>query len=212
MTSTLEPIVFLVDDEEVDRQHLARILSKSGLQVQQCINSQAFLDTFDAEQVGCVVIDVNLPGLNGPELHNILVERGSQMPVILVSGVATVSVATTAMRMGALDVLEKPVDEETFTATVKRGIEMSTKMKIRNNAAKKIKEEVETLTSEEREALPYICDGYSVKAVAAQLNIGFVVAARHQSSIFEKLNVCNAIGLVKRLEKTDIQTSVTADC
>lgn len=206
-----EPIVFLIDDDEVDRKHMVRILKGAGFEVQECGDSDSFLESFDANQVGCAVIDVRLPGLDGPGLHKILLEKDGQMPVILVSGVATVSVATTGMRMGALDVLEKPVDREALVSAVTRGVDLSTKLNLRRNAAKKINEQVKMLTNEEQQVLPYICEGYPIKAIAAKLHVGFVDAARHQSSIFEKLCVCNAIELIKRLETSDIQMEIAVE-
>ncbi|WDQ15464.1 response regulator transcription factor [Rhodopirellula sp. P2] len=198
------PTIHLVDDNEVDRIAIRRILASVGIAVKEYADSDAFLAELGSSQIACLVVDVRMPGLDGPSLQRELLERCLDIPIILVSGVATVPIATAAMRLGALDLLEKPVDPERFVSLVKTALSIGEDREMRMKLALQLKEELATLTEQERLVLPSVCDGLSIKAIAAQRELTFTEAARCQSSVLEKFSCCNPLQLLKRFQKAGL--------
>ncbi|SMP66927.1 Two-component response regulator, FixJ family, consists of REC and HTH domains [Neorhodopirellula lusitana] len=201
----LTPTAYIVDDDEIDRSAMTRILRKADILVEENSHPQSFLESLDSIQVGCLIVDVNMPGLDGPALQRQIISRGRSLPVILASGATTIPVATEAMRLGALDVLEKPVDGDTLVALVRRGFSESARAIQMAEMGRRVQQEMETLTPKELEVLPYVCEGYSLKGISAKFGFGFTDAARHQAQILEKLNSCNAIQLLRRFQNANIR-------
>lgn len=206
-----DPVVHLVDDNEVDRIAFRRILSKAGIDVKEYDDPDSFLKEVDQISVACLVVDVCLPGLNGPELQLKLLERSLKIPIILVSGVATVPIATEGMRLGALDLLEKPVDPDRFVELVQKGFAISSDRDAQKRMVARLQEEWDTLTPEEQAMLPHVCEGLSLKAIAAKCDLQFTHAAHCQNSILEKFNSCNPMQLVKRFQMADFPVIVKSE-
>lgn len=198
------PTVHLVDDSEVDRIAIGRMLSPLGISVKEYADSASFLAELDENDISCLVVDVRMPGLDGPSLQRALLERSLDIPLILISGVATVPIATAAMSLGALDLLEKPLNPEQFVSLVQKGLLIGEERAARMRLAGQLRAELATLTEEERRVLPSVCDGLSIKAIAAQCDLKFTEAARCQSSILEKFHCCNPLQLLKRFQKAEL--------
>ena len=113
-------IVFIVDDEADVRDSLARLLRSEGLAVETFGSAQDFLDQSPEDRIGCLVLDVHMPGLSGPELHDQLIERGLLLPVIYLTGRSNIATGVRAMKQGAQDFLEKPVDADDLLAVVRQ--------------------------------------------------------------------------------------------
>lgn len=197
--------VYLVDDSEIDRLAITRILVKAGFQVEQYASAHSFLDSFDPLRVGCLVVDIRMPGLEGPELQQKLKSDGAKTPVIFISGVATVSLAIEAVRLGAIDVLEKPVDSDRLCECVTTGLQLSRAGQERQRIALLTYRELATLTPEEREVLRYVCAGKSLKQISAHFHVDFTTAARHQSRILDKLCSCNPMQLLQKLQAAEFE-------
>ena len=120
--STLPPIVFVVDDDAFVRRAANRLLTAAGFAVQSFESADAFLEHYDGTTPGCLVLDVAMPGLNGLELQQALISRGSYLPIIFLTGRADVPASVSAMKWGALDFLTKPVDEADLVSAIRKAI------------------------------------------------------------------------------------------
>lgn len=200
-----DAIVYLIDDTETDRLATANVLLKRGLSVQEYADSQSFLKAFDPLRVSCLVVNMRMPGLDGLELQEKLIGAGAKVPIIFISGEATIQFATVVMRMGALDMLEKPVDPERLLECVSNGLDLSREGQQRQELRILTRHELNELTPTEREVLPYICAGYSLKQITARFAVNFTTAARYQGRILEKLNSCTPMQLLTKLQSADIE-------
>src|SRR5262245_47965583 len=118
------PVVFVVDDDLAVSKFLERLVTSVGLSCQPYASGVEFLRHVDADQCGCAILDVRMPGLSGLDTQRSLVDRGIPLPVIFVTGYADVATAVLAMKAGALDVFVKPVNSQHLLDSVHRAIEI----------------------------------------------------------------------------------------
>lgn len=196
--------VAVVDDCDFDRYATTSILVKAGYRVFDFDDARTFLSLVETMSIGCIVADWKMPSMEGTSLLRFITASDQAIPMILVSGVATVAIATEAMRYGAIDVLEKPVNPEALVESVERGFDISRRGLEKRKLAKTIAAELESLTAKEREVLPFVCSGLSLKEIASEFEFGFATAARHQSRILDKLGCDNPLQLARKLQKADM--------
>ena len=106
----------MIDDDDIDRLSLTRSLTRRFFQVIDCASAEDFLRQVDPLQPGCLVLDMRMPDLSGSELQQQLAQRHIRLPIIFVSGLVNVEIATQSMKLGAMEVLEKPVNEKRLNA------------------------------------------------------------------------------------------------
>src|SRR6478752_3514117 len=122
MSSTLSPLIHLVDDDEAVRASLALLIGTVGLRVQPWAEPQAFLDGFDRQAIGVIVLDVRMPGMSGLALLDALVAQGVDQPVVMLTGHGTVEMCRRAFKSGAAEFLEKPVDDEVLLEALQNAV------------------------------------------------------------------------------------------
>src|SRR5947209_4684484 len=115
-------IVYVVDDDAAVRDGLSRLLRSAGLIADCYSTGEDFLAKAVRDGIGCILLDVSMPGMTGPQLHDQLREHGCSLPIIYLTGHGTVSIGVSAMRQGAFDFLEKPVDGDELLAVVGKAI------------------------------------------------------------------------------------------
>ncbi len=114
--------VFIVDDDAAMRDSLRWLLESEGLSVETHATAEEFLDAYDSGRLGCLLVDVCLPGMSGLELQQELKERGIALPVIMVTGYGEAATKTRALRAGALDFIEKPLSVELLVSRIRQAI------------------------------------------------------------------------------------------
>ena len=123
MSTGSGPTVFIVDDDPAMRDSLSWLLQSEGLSVATYATAEAFLDTYDPSQPGCLVLDVSLPGMSGLELQDALRARGITLPVVIVTGYGEAATKARALRAGALDFIEKPLSVELLLGRIRQAFE-----------------------------------------------------------------------------------------
>src|SRR4030095_486573 len=118
-----QPTVFLVDDEASVLKALSRLLRSAGLNVETFGSPREFLQRHDPHAPGCLVLDVAMPGLNGLDLQRALAARGTELPIIFLTGRGDIPMSVEAMKQGAVDFLTKPTNDEDLLAAVRAGID-----------------------------------------------------------------------------------------
>lgn len=210
----LSGIVHVVDDDASFRTAVERRLRFAGYDVETYASAQQLLDQLPgADQPGCILLDVQMPGLNGPELQSRLIELGSILPIVFVTGYADTATTVRAMKAGAEDVLTKPVSSEQLIDAVERGITRYEYARSRRSRLHSLHTLVTTLTPRERQVFELIIRGKINKQIAHVLGTTERTIKAHRHQVMEKMQVQSLAGLVsiaERLGMLDPDGSPTA--
>lgn len=191
-----KPAVFIVDDDEAVRKGLSKLMESVGLCTKTFESAQAFLDSYDPSQAGCLLLDVRMPGMSGLRLHDILVEKGVTIPVIFITGHGDLSMAVEAVKKGAFDFLEKPVGDQKLLDKIQEAIAEDGRLRQKQSEQKAVAAKLSLLTAREHEVLDGIMEGKANKIIAAELAISESTVERHRASIMEKMQVNSVARLV----------------
>jgi len=192
-----ESIVYVVDDDQATRESVCAFVEGLGYVAVPFRTGEEFLKDFDTAWSGCLVTDYRMPGINGLELQSQLSERGSRMPVIVVSGYANVPVTVRAMRLGAVTLLEKPYQEYELASAIREALLRDEENRRTARRQAEICERIETLTYEERRVMQQIVAGKMNKWIALELGLGKRTVERYRHNIFEKMHVESAAELAR---------------
>jgi len=190
-------VVYIVDDQDLVRRSLSRLVESVGMSARAYASPAEFLEAYDRDVPGCLILDVRLPGMSGIELQEKLAAEGSAHPVILISGHADVPTAVRAMKAGAVDFVEKPVNDQELLDRIQRWV--ATDLERRKDSAEmgEVLARFHTLTAREREVLRHVVDGMSTKEVARTLGLSPKTVDIHRGNIMQKLAVHSAVELTR---------------
>lgn len=180
-------LIRLVDDDEDLRDTFSTMLSYEGWQVKTYATAQAFLADDQPSMPGCLILDVRLPGMTGTELQSALVERGYQIPIIILTGHANVDLAVTSFKQGAADFLQKPVDEAKLIEVITQLARNSLLEALGIPTGKRLVYALETLTERERAVMALMKEGVPPQQIALRLGISERTVYVHRVSIYQKL-------------------------
>ncbi|TWG80398.1 LuxR family two component transcriptional regulator [Cupriavidus gilardii J11] len=189
--------VFIVDDDEAMRDSLTWLLEGNGYQVRSFASAEQFLAAYDANQVSCLILDVRMPGMSGPELQERMLAENIQLPIVFITGHGDVPMAVSTMKKGAIDFIEKPFDESELRALVER---MLQKARADYSAAREqraAQDLLGKLTTREQQVLERIVAGRLNKQIADDLGISIKTVEAHRANIMEKLNVNTVADLLR---------------
>jgi FixJ family two-component response regulator len=196
--------VFIVDDEAGVRNALARVFRSAGLQTAVFPSANEFLASFDSEAPGCLVLDLAMPGLNGIELQRALDRIGSPLPIVFLTGHATVSDSVQAMKGGAVDFLTKPVEDDVLLEAVRAALERDAEARASRSELDEIRERLSTLTPREREVLQQVVCGRLNKQIAHQLGTVEKTIKVHRARVMKKMQAGSLAELVRMAERLGI--------
>lgn len=194
------PIVFVVDDDDSLRRALSRLITTWGYEVQTFADPELFLETQHPERACCAIIDLRMPSLNGLELQAEITKRGHGIPVVFLTGHGNVPTTVEAMREGAVDFLEKPVEEEDLKAAVHRALDLSVAVMHRKSELDDARRLLANLTPREFETLRCVIAGAPNKVVAYRLGITERTVKAHRHQVMEKMRVKSLAELVRTAE------------
>lgn len=200
----LETVIFIIDDDESIRKSLSRLLRASGFNVETYASSEEFLSREPYQGIGCIVLDISMPGLSGMELHDELIRARYGLPIVFITGHGDIPMSVRAMKKGAVDFLLKPFDQEELLQALEKAIESDRKAKTEEVERRRVIKLVEELTPREREIVPYIISGMLNKQIAFTLGISEKTVKIHRSRIMEKLGAHSIVELIHLAEKADI--------
>jgi RNA polymerase sigma factor (sigma-70 family) len=197
----MEPTVLLVDDDPGVLNSLRWLLESEGLEVESFQSAQQFLDEYDPKKPGCVVLDVKMPEMDGLELQERMGMQGDHRPIIFVTGHGDVPTSVRAMRAGAVDFLEKPVDDDTLLERVSQAVARDLQRRRREMEKQEIQLRIDKLSPREHEVMQLLYDGKANKQVAAKLGISIQTAAKHRTRVLAKMGVQNDTELIRLLHR-----------
>ena len=199
------PTVFLIDSNPVALRAMRRLLESDGLKVETYWTAAEFLDKYDPDRSGCLVLDVHLPGMGGLDLQERLVGGGRCLPIIFVTDGGDVPACVRAMKLGALDFLEKPVNDQEFVNLVRKAIDQDTQRCLSERQRREMRFRLARLTPREREVMGGLMKGKRVKGIAAELGIAQKTALGHRARMLQKLNVKSETELVRRFVDSSLE-------
>ena len=194
-------IVHVIDDDNSWRTSVQRLMSAIGYRVTLYESAEAFLKTAILSLPGCVLLDVRMPGLSGPQLQQRLVDMGATLPIIFISGHGDIPTSVRAMKSGAEDFLTKPVPTEALVAAVAQAIARDGKDRVIREQLDVMHSRVDTLTPTERKVLALVVRGMLNKNIAGELGTAERTVKWHRHNIMEKLQVQSLAELVSMVER-----------
>ena len=198
-----EQIIHVVDDDEALRDSMTWMLEGNNYKVATYDSADAFLRVISPVMVGCVVLDVRMPGMSGLELFEELGRRGCTLPVVFITGHGDVPMAVSALKKGAVDFIEKPFSEADMLRLIEQCLTLE-----RGNRDKRLQEadtvrRLEHLTQREREVLGLIIVGKLNKQIADVLGISIKTVEVHRARVMEKMGVNSLAELVQHVVTID---------
>ncbi|RVQ67520.1 response regulator transcription factor [Croceicoccus ponticola] len=193
----LDRQAFIIEDDDALRRTIRRILTSKGVECEEFSSGEAFLEAYSQNPVGCILLDVRLPGLSGIEILKALKDRYYLSPVVMISGYGDIPIAVSAVKAGAFDFLQKPFDNASLLQAVNAAFRTIENFQ-RSKAGK-----VMQLTPREQEILLNFSDGVSSKVVAARMSLSARTIEMHRSNIIRKMAVTNwtqALLIAKEME------------
>jgi FixJ family two-component response regulator len=177
--------VFIVDDDIAMRDSLGLLLGLKGFRTQIFANAENALKAYNPKWFGCLLVDVRMPGMSGLELHTELCKRASDLPVIIMTAFGDVATARIALKAGASDFLEKPIDDAILIDVLQSAIDAHSALRRGSTTVKGSQQ----LTTREQQVADLAAAGHTVKQIAAQLGISPRTVEVYKSRMVQKLRV-----------------------
>lgn len=193
--------VALIDDDQSARTSLARLIKTAGIQVVPFSSAHEFLGDPVREQVDCAVTDLRMPGIDGFKLQETLAEILPYLSVVFITGHGDIPMTVKAIRGGAVDFLEKPVDDKALIASIRRSAERSRKKKISYAELAELRRHYELLTPREQQVLALVTGGLLNKQIADELGTGEKNIKVHRARVMEKMKAESLADLVVMAER-----------
>jgi len=198
------PIVYVVDDEASVRDALARLLRSADIAVQTFACAEDFLACGFEQRLACLVLDVNLQVGTGFDLQADLQRRGSQLPIIFMTGYGTIPMSVKAMKAGAQEFLTKPFDEGELLGAIDRALAGARQRFAAQAQAREVRGRYHTLTPRERQVLGLLIEGKVNKQIAAALGTREVTAKVHKKHVMAKMRAATLVELVRLCEQIGV--------
>jgi len=191
------PTVFVVDDDEAVRDSIEELASSVGLAVETFEFAQDFLDRYDAEQPGCLVLDLRMANMSGLALQEKLNARGARIPIVFISGHGDITDAVKALRGGAIDFVQKPYRDQQLLESINEALMRDAADRRPENGRSEFDVRLETLSEREREVMEWVLKGESSKSIARILGISHRTVELHRGHILGKLQVHSVAELIR---------------
>jgi FixJ family two-component response regulator len=189
--------VYVVDDDPAIRDALSLSLSLRGYHIAQFASAEDFLNAYSADCMGCLIVDIRMPGMSGLQLQSELRKRGAMLPVVIVTGHGDVGSARAAFREDAIDFLEKPFSDDDLVRAIETAYERE--LGRLTKAADQLRHEsmMAALSPREREVMVHIMGGLHAKEIGEKLGISHRTVEVHKAHIMEKLGARSVVDVVR---------------
>ena len=196
--------IFIVDDDSSARKGITRLLEAANLPCEAFKSAKDFLNSESYKEAGCLILDVSMPEMTGPELQDELQKFDYVMPIIFLSAHGDVPLTATVMKKGAVDFLTKPVDKNDLIEAIERALKSDAENRSRFFKKESIQNKIKMLTQREYMVMTFVITGMLNKQIAAQMKISEETVKIHRGRVMKKLeiasvaelvNLCNIMGI-----------------
>jgi FixJ family two-component response regulator len=199
-------MVYVVDDDAAVRDSVTLLLQTANISAKSYNSARAFLHDYNPVMVGCILLDMRMPGISGPELQLELVRRGSSLPIIYLSAYGDVPTTVHAMKNGAIDVLTKPVNPRSLLDSVQAAFELNRLRAAATASRSEAQHKLAQLTNREQEILLLIVNDMTSKEIARKLGISFRTVEVHRTHIMKKMGVDSLLALTALADACGLPT------
>lgn len=187
--------IFIIDDDPAVLDALSMMVEQEGYSVKTFACAESFLSAYEQEVLGCAVLDVRMPQINGLTLQKIMADKGILLPIIFLTGHGDIPMSVDAIKAGAYDFLTKPVTREKLLASIRSAIIESDKKLSQQASTQEAKDLLKSLTDREKEVMLLAVNGFPNKEIARRLNISHRTVEIHKSKIMHKTGAINLLDL-----------------
>jgi two-component system response regulator FixJ len=191
------PTAYVVDDDESIRELWRWLLESKGIAVRIFPSAAAFIESYRRGDPGCLVLDVRMPRMSGPELQDYLRREAIDLPIVFVTAYGDVPTAVNALKLGAVDFIQKPFDYRAAVATVLRALERDAAERQARARRKDLAGRLAALTIREREVMALVIEGKPNKVIAEALDISIRTVEFHRANVMEKMGATSVATLVQ---------------
>ena len=206
---TADGVIYVVDDDASVRRALARLIASAGFNVETFPSAEAFLHHPRADRPACLVLDVRMPGESGLDLQAALGAARRYLPIIFVTGHGTIPASVRAIKEGAIDFLQKPVDEKELLDRIEHALVRSREARSAQVEEAQLQHRLDTLTAREREVLDLVVTGMLNKQIGDRLGVAEKTIKVHRGRVMQKMAAASVADLVRMLHKLGLETSRT---
>jgi len=199
-----EPTVFIIDDDPSARKGITRLVRAAGMNAESFASAGDFLTSGRSDGPGCIVLDVRMPEMTGPELQEELDRKEYCMPIIFLSAHGDVPTTARAMKKGAIDFLTKPVDKDDLLEAIRLSLSRDAEKCTERVESNSLREHINKLTPREYEIMTYVITGMLNKQVAFELDISEETVKIHRGRVMQKLEIVSVAELVRFCGKAGI--------
>lgn len=193
----MEPKVFVVDDDQAVRDSLGLLLRSMGQKARLFDSAQAFLDDYDPNMAGCIVLDIRMPGMSGMELQQKLKTMHCTVPIIFVTGHGDVPMAVEAMHHGAFDFIQKPFRDQDLLDRINQALAADAEHRSTEDQRTAVRQRHATLTPREQEIMGCVVRGLTNKVIAMDLELSQRTVEIHRARVMEKMHARSLAELVR---------------
>jgi len=201
-----DSIVFVVDDDSSIREAIESLVTLVGLRVETFETAQQFLRSERPDLPGCVVLDVELPGLSGLDLQRELAEHGVKLPIIFITGYGDIPMSVRAMKAGALEFLTKPFRDQDLLDAIQQALEQDRAARKHLKETADLRVRLDALTSREREVMSLVVAGWLNKQIGFELGISEITVKIHRGRVMNKMGAQSLADLVRMAERLELPT------
>ena len=219
-TNAVRTTIFVIDDDADVRRALGRLMRSAGWAVESFADAQDFLARLPYGDVGCILLDVQMPDMSGPDLQERMLAMGISLPIIYLTGHADVPMSVHAMKSGAMDILLKPAQDEVVLDAIKTAIALHASIKADHDKRIGIEGRMSRLSAREREVMMCVIRGRLNKQIAADLGITEKTVKAHRARVMEKVEtrsvaelvrLCTAVGIAPEEQLSAVLHPAHAD-
>lgn len=202
------PVIFVTDDDVSFRTAISRLLRASGYEVETFDSAEAFLSRGATTKVGCLVLDLHMPGQSGFQLQETLARAGHDLPVVFVTGQGDVPQSVRAMKAGAVDFLIKPVARRDLVDAVERALGQAAQREAQRAKCERLEARLRRLTPRERQVFERVVTGMLNKQIARELGIGLYTIKVHRARVMQKMEADSLTALVRMADELGLPVSL----
>jgi two-component system response regulator FixJ len=206
ITEQTKPTIFIVDDEPAMVDSLRVLVESVGHRALGYGSAADFLDDFDPDRPGCVILDERMPGMSGHKMHEELLRRGSAIPIIMCTGHAEVRMAVDAMKRGVVTLVQKPFRDQDLLEAIEEALRRDSALRKRSLTRRILESRLESLTPRQREVMDLMVRGKPNKAIAQELGISERTVELHRARVMRAMEVKSAAELAYLVARTDAES------